>query len=546
MPRVPTYDSLQVGANTLPTSRVTSPNAPEGGQNLKDLGQGAMRAGSALQDFAQQADQARVNAAMNKLVEAKLKLTYDQPDEADPSKPVGFVHLRGEAALNRPDKKALDDEYIELLNKQADGIADELGNDRQKAMFKQNAAKLATQFRGSLVQHAAQEFGQYQMSVQKGTIDTATQQMALAWGDPEAVRQSTNAIKSAVVEAGKLQGLSGQQVEANLVEALSPGHVSVIASAIDAGKIGYANEYMKQVEGQLTPEARLQMKKTLEAGEFESRTQGAADQLFAKHNGDMTAALAEVRSTMSGKDEDAVVSRLKTMDAERIALRERAQKEAADSAWQYVAQGKVPPTSLMTALDGRDALAIQKTLQEGPTKTTDPNVYYALTIAASSDPNFKNEDLRRYADKLTPGDFKHFADLQGKQQKPEELDQVVTIQSQKDTMADTLGLKKEERGLFYMQADKALMAAQREKGKALTQDERQLVLDRLALKGTTPGALWGSNDTRAFKAQAEGKQFTPEWSEVDVRKATAALQRKGIKNPTKDQIEMTLKAVYGQ
>ena len=95
-----------------------------------------------------------------------------------------------------------------------------------------------------------------------------------------------------------------------------------------------------------------------------------------------------------------------------------------------------------------------------------------------------------------------------------------------------------------MEADKALRAAQATKGSKLTDAERQKVLDRLVLSGETPGKVWGTNTVRAFEASAQGRSFTPTFDDNQKRKATAALQRQGIKNPTPQQVEAVLRATY--
>lgn len=548
MPTVPTYDSFQAAPGALPQARMSFPEMPDvAGQQARQMGQGMARAGGeagrlAL-EMAQQINQVRISDAMNKAVAAKNRLIYD-PTE-------GFVHLRGEAALSRPDNKSLDQEYSEKLKKDLSDIEASLGNEVQREAFRQQSGQLMSQFRSSLTQHVSKEYETYSYSVQEGTVRRAREQMALGWGKPDLLNQSRNAIKAAVYEQGRLRGLSAQEVETNMVEALSPGHVDVIAAATDAGELDYAREYANQVNAELTPEARLKVKKALDAGDFEKRTQDIADELYARHKKDIGAALAEARATLSGKEEDAVVLRLKGYDAERIALRERSQKDAADQAWRIYAQtggiGRIPP-SVLSAMDGRDLEALRNTAMKesmGREVKTDPNVYYALSMAAAQNPNFKNEDLRRYFDRLSPSDRKHFSDLQARiAGAAEQNADVVTTQQQITAVTRSLKLKDEEAGLFAVQAGKALLAAQQAKGKALDQSERQKVLDRLALEGTTPGILWDSS-TRAYKAEAAGEPFTPKFSDADVRKATAALQRAGITRPTKAQIEATIKAAYG-
>ena len=550
MPRVPTYDNFQTRPNLQPQVEARVPNAPDvAGRQMAQMGQAVQGLGGEVGrialDMQQQANQVKINDAMNRAVQAQLRLTFDPAE--------GYTHLRGDAALTRPDGKALPNEFDEKLGKSLDEIEGTLGNEAQKTAFRQQVGQLRAQFQGKVTAHMAKEFGDYQISVQDGTIATARDQMALAWGDAGAVQQGVNAIKAAVAEKGRLQGWSAQQVEAGMREVLSPGHASVVASAVDAGKLDYAREYFKQVGAELTPQARLQLTKVLDAGDFEARTQDAADRLLAKHEGDAAAALAEVRATMSGKDEDATVQRIKAIDGERVQLRERAQKDASDQGWNFYARtGRLPAPSIMAAMDGKDAVALRRTAQaEAEARAaksevkTDPSIYYALTLAAAADPKFKQEDLRRYFDKLSPTDRKHFIDLQAKVNKPDESGDVSTLEQQKRQLVDSLKLDKVQAGVFSMEADKALRAAQAAKGNKLTDIERQKVLDRLVLQGETPGSLWGSNTVRAYQAQAEGRAFTPTWSDDQKRKATAALQRQGIKQPTEQQVEATLRAAYG-
>jgi hypothetical protein len=556
MPRVPTYDNFQVQQNNLPNVQLRpggarfdvalSPDqAASVGRGAAQMGQAISQTGMALSKIeaeeAERANQIRVNDAMNQAVKTRLDLTY-KPGE-------GYTSLRGENALNRPDGKPLDAEYGDKLQQRFDEIAKGLGNDSQRVAFKRQADQLMQQFQGGITHHIAKEYGDYQVNVQDGTIKTGNEQMALAWSDPAAVQQARESIKAAVYAKGQLLGIPGKAIEAAQVEALSPGHAAVVTAAVDAGKLDYAREYLKQHDGELTPQARLQVTKLVDTGAFEQRTQDAAGELFAKHAGDITKALDDARKNFTGKDEDAIVTRLKTLESEQRVIRENKQKDAKDQAWKIYSDtgslGKIP-ASIKSAMDGQDWETLRKNARidaEGREVKTDPSIYYALTLASASDPKFKDEDLRRYRDKLSTADFKHFVDVQGKLTKGEDSAQVATATQQKDSMVKALGLKNEDAGVFHQEADKALFAAQSAKGRALDQTERQKVLDGLVLEGKTPGTLWDSS-TRAFKARAEGKPFTPVWNDAQKNKATEALKRQGINKPTDQQIDATLRAVY--
>lgn len=557
MPRVPTYDNFQVDPTNLPNVQVrpvgarfdapfTEGMATAPGRQLQAVGQGLTQAGAGLNkivlDEFEQANQVRVNDAVSQAAKVRLELTFN-PSE-------GFVNLKGENALKRPGDKSLDQEYGEKFQQRVDAIAKGLGNDQQRLRFKQQVEQIGLQFQASLNQHIAKEFNTYQDSVDDGTIRTGQEQMALAWGDPAAIRQASDAVRAAVVNKTSRYGLSGKAAEAALTEALSPGHAAVISAAVDAGNVEYARQYLKDNTAELSPQARLQLTKAVEVGDFEKRTQEAAEGLWVLTNGDVSRALAEARQKYSGKDEDAIVTRLKTLDAEKQAINNRVKAQAQDTAWDiYNRTGSLAkiPASVQAAMDPQHWAALKNTARaaaEGQTIKTDPNIYYALTLASATDPNFKGEDLRKYADKLSPTDFKHFVDLQGKANKPGESEQMATVTQQKDAIVKALELKGADVGVFHQVADRALLAEQTRLGRMPTQEERQRVLDRLVLEGTTPGTLWNSS-TRAFKAQAEGKPFTPVWNDAQKRNATAALQRQGVKNPTPQQVDAVLRATYG-
>lgn len=503
-------------------------------------------------DAQQQANMVRINDATNQAVQARQQLTYDKDG--------GYINLQGKSALERPDGKSLEQEYGDLFQQRISDISAGLGNEAQRRQFMQVAGQMQAQFSGGLQQHVAREYNTYQLSVQDGTVKTAQQQMALGWGDVGAIEQSKGAIKAAVYETGRLRGWSGQQVEAATVEQLSVGHSAVLSAAIDAGQLDYAREYMQQNTKELTPQARLHITKTLDVGQFEAKTQSAAEKLYADSKGDIGEALSAARAQYSGKEEDAIVQRLKGYDSEKVALRERAQATAADDAWQVYSRtgslSRIPPSTI-AAMDGKALHALRATARADAEAAaqkrevkTDPNIYYALSAMQGQNPaEFKGLDLRNFFDKLSPGDRKHFIDSQTDMGKPERQAEISSVSEQRNTMVKQLGLKGEAAGIFVQQADQALRAAQAAKGKNLTEDERQKVLDKLVLQGEAVTGSWWRNDPnmRYYEYRASGRteRFEPTFSENDRRKAAAALQRKGIKNPTNDQITTTLKAAYG-
>lgn len=542
MPIVPRYDQFQATPNTLPQARFDAPPmADTAGRQAQETGRALLSAGGQLGqialDMQREANKVRVDDARNQAVRARTAAQVEA------------LQLQGRNALERPDGKALPDEYDEKLQQQLDAIEAGLGNDAQKAEFRQQAAQIKRQLYGALSTHILQEQKTVRRETWAATIDTAVNQAHLLWGDETMRRQSYDAIHATVDEMAADQGWDAKIREAKLAEALSPMHAGVIQGMVDADRADLARTYYDEHTPTMSVAVRARAMNLIEAGNFEKKTQDGAAAVWALSSGNATEALKLAREKFSGKEEDAIVTRIKTLDAEETTIRERDQRDAGDAAWGLYAEGKRIPASLWARMDGRDAVSLRKTMRAdaearlaGTEVKTDPNVYYALSIAAATDPDFKNEDLRRFGDKLSPGDFRRFVDLQARVSKPEEQGHIVTINTQKTQTARAAGLKPDQAAQFYIEADKALGAD----AKSMTYEQRQKVLDRLVLPGEVKGGLYDP-DMRLFEAQRAGRAdtFIPEFSDADRRKAIAALQKAGVPTPSKKQVEDTMRRAYG-
>lgn len=542
MPIVPRYDQFQATPNTLPQARFDAPPmADTAGRQAQETGRALLSAGGQLGqialDMQREANKVLVDDARNQAVRARTAAQVEA------------LQLQGRNALERPDGKALPDEYDEKLQQQLDAIEAGLGNDAQKAEFRQQAAQIKRQLYGALSTHILQEQKTVRRETWAATIDTAVNQAHLLWGDETMRRQSYDAIHATVDEMAADQGWDAKIREAKLAEALSPMHAGVIQGMVDADRADLARTYYDEHTPTMSVAVRARAMNLIEAGNFEKKTQDGAAAVWALSSGNATEALKLAREKFSGKEEDAIVTRIKTLDAEETTIRERDQRDAGDAAWGLYAEGKRIPASLWARMDGRDAVSLRKTMRAdaearlaGTEVKTDPNVYYALSIAAATDPDFKNEDLRRFGDKLSPGDFRRFVDLQARVSKPEEQGHIVTINTQKTQTARAAGLKPDQAAQFYIEADKALGAD----AKSMTYEQRQKVLDRLVLPGEVKGGLYDP-DMRLFEAQRAGRAdtFIPEFSDADRRKAIAALQKAGVPTPSKKQVEDTMRRAYG-
>ena len=248
MPRVPTYDNFQVAPTSLPQARLSVPEMPDiAGQQTQQMSRGMMQAGQALGqvaiDIQQQANQLRVDDALNKAKEAALRLTYD--------KDAGFTNLRGINALERPDGKPLADEYSDTLKRNIEEIAGSLGNDAQRQAFTLRANDILTSMRGSAIQHEANEFKTYSLSVSEGIQSTALREIGLNWQNPDTVNSAVERIRAETYRQAQLLGKSAEWQEAQARKMTSNAHRVALLSALEQNDPAYADAYLRKYSGQM-------------------------------------------------------------------------------------------------------------------------------------------------------------------------------------------------------------------------------------------------------------------------------------------------------
>lgn len=243
MPRVPEYDSLQVGANTLPGAQISPSPMPDvvGAQN-QQFSNSLLRAGSEFgtlaRNMAEEANALRVDDAINKAKEASLRLTYD--------KDAGFMNQRGIDALDRQSGKPLAEEYGETLKNEFSSIADTLGNDAQRRMFAMRSNDMLTSFTGQAMRHEADQFRDYALSVREGTVKNRMQEIGLNYNNPEVIDGAITSIKAATYDSARLLGKSAEWAEAQARKMTSDAHKLALQTALEKNDIGYADAYLKK------------------------------------------------------------------------------------------------------------------------------------------------------------------------------------------------------------------------------------------------------------------------------------------------------------
>jgi len=249
MPRVPTYDEFRAQPSGPSNATFATASGPTAGaiqaDQAQQFGQAASRAGDAAMriatDIQEQANQVRVIDAVNRAKERMFDLQYGQGG--------GYANLKGNDALQRPDGKALPDEYLGKFKEATDSIAQELGNDAQRNAFMRVSGDMAAQLYGHAEAHVAQEFRTYQGSVYDGASANAQRQIALNYADVQKgglVDQGVQTIEAAVRSKARLLGASQEFADNQVREAVSRAHTLAIKTALERNDIGFADGYLKK------------------------------------------------------------------------------------------------------------------------------------------------------------------------------------------------------------------------------------------------------------------------------------------------------------
>ncbi len=273
MPRVPTYDNFQTQVSGQPNVQIQAPSGPAPGAIAADqasqFGQSLTRSGDAAGKIAlaaaDQANQVRVNDAMNQARIAAQDLAYN--------KDTGYLSLKGNAALTRPDGQSLNQEYGSKLQEQIGALTSSLSNPAQQRAFQMQANDLTTQFRGQVETHMLGEFQTYSNATDDATAKLASDGARLNWNNPDFINGhidpatgdrvpgAIDQVKAAIMNKMQRTGMTGAVADAALLAGVSHVHEGVVQSALENGDAAYAMSYMEKAraKGELSADDILKL-----------------------------------------------------------------------------------------------------------------------------------------------------------------------------------------------------------------------------------------------------------------------------------------------
>lgn len=545
MPSVPTYDAPNVAEQGLPNvdQRVGAGESPEAfgavqARTIQQVGTGLMQVGSSM-----------VDAQIRLQEQADADLLF-QVENSAKEKTLNFQNAiqeyRGQNAWGISQKAARQAADIESESVYA------LPTDRLKKVFKQ---RYAAQRLTLLNQAAEWESGQRQKALIGQADASMSKSSSIAIGavgtatEAHALETAASDIRNSIGFLQESQGLSPAEAGALTTKQLDYLHSNVIQRKIDSGNVAGARDYFLTARVEMSGGTVAAVEQALKAGNDKTRAQDNRDRLLAESKGDFQAALQKARATLSGDEEDLTVRFLKEQRSEVAQQAEQAQKALSDRAWKqfYDAGGKVSAiqSSVMAGLDGATRHAIyeeadqRRRQREGKVepRKTDPEAWADLWKLSVDNPEqFKALDLRKYIPKLSESDFEMFVKRQTAP--PEEGPELLTLNRQLRIAHDQLGLKaKKKHGEFDAFVVRELEQATLDKGKPLTFQERQEIINRAMLPGMVEQTFLPDLKKRVFELRpSEGKKFRP-GVDGDRDGARAALLKRGVVKPTDEQID---------
>jgi hypothetical protein len=256
------------------------------------------------------------------------------------------------------------------------------------------------------------------------------------------------------------------------------------------------------------------------------------------------------REKHQGKEEDAIVSRLKARDNEARTALTREEDAAKDEAWKIFANTKSLskiPVSVLARMNGKDRVGIEdyarRLVNAGGDETrlkTDVNDLLALTNMMGRDPQaFVDADLRNY--RLSDADMKQFALKQvDYRQKGVNSPEVIRTQNEEQMISDRANRlfprprDAAKKANYIVEAHKHVALAGNDLGRRLSQEETRKYLDTLEI----------SNGKKYYyEAITTGEKFVPKYSKQEIRLAMDEIDRFKLDTQKRSKRDLEERAV---
>lgn len=520
MPKIPTYDALQVRDQALPQVYQSEARA----DLIPALGNGRMlsKAGEAIGNLANSMDKMRETEDATAVFQAET-LARDK-----------YIQFQAEARKRQGiNADGLVKDTEKFWEEQAQGA--NLTSDRQRELF----IKRLTPLRQSSVESmGAFEFNQKESALFEGAISSMNGAIRLASENPidaKLKEQAQANIRQNIGFMAFKKGWTTDQQKDEKLKFTNSLHAATLYKLVDLDA-KKAQEYISSLTSdEMDVGTRAKFEGMIQDGLVLRTAQDESDKYEVKvATGKMTEqdVLQDISARFEGKAEEAVKMEYKRRVADQDAMREKSQKAAADEAWQIFertgSMSSIPP-SLRNKMDGRDIRAIKHEAQamadraaraaDGAKERKYPDTNWDTYIQLREKGlagDLSPDDVRRNLDKLGKAEREGLLDIAGKAKDPAKLKEVQTIDSQIKASTATLNLKGSEAAIFEGKVRQRIDAEFQ--GKPTNSQQRQAIIDDMLMQGEVLSGSIFKNDPNYRKYEVygtpEANKFMPKDKEI--------------------------------
>lgn len=408
MPRVPTYGNQKVQQNGLPSARMeyqriqgADPEAfgAEQGRKFQELGKGLGAVNKIMLQQQDDEDAAAVFAKKNQYREGLLGI-QDQVRQRQ------GMNANGSAEWANGEMQKLRDKTI-----------GELGNDRQRGLFAQDAESMR-------ISHLESFSGYERQQIEQGHDDEWAASKDLAVRQARADPSTAGSVEAEIARANQYQaarkGWAPEVLAAENMKDLTKMHGGILDAMVDADNLQGAQAYLQQHRDKIDAGSVAVLEKKIRSKALDAYSTNVADKLIAEGTsyGD---ALQMIEKNYKGEDRDKVLSKVR----ERYGDAERIKKERADELMDQIEKQSYQGNGMSGVSDAtieklsqfdpgmaqrmREAKnKEQENMANGGTrfaKQTDYSTMDELNKLIESGDIKKPEQLDRFAGSLEKGDY---------------------------------------------------------------------------------------------------------------------------------------------
>lgn len=505
MPRVPQYEGPQVRS------------APLQGGFQGDLGTGQVARATQ-----------QLGGAIGNLGEAAERMAVrddaDAAFRAETAIKSGWLQFDSELRKRSTGENAKG--YVDEVDKwwaKAGEAHREALSPRAQALVSRSLSAMRTQSMASAMNFRETELDRAQTAAWVATKETS---ISAAAADPSTAAIGRATVLERNAQQAALKGWSREQLDAENLRDTTKLHLNVVNGLLtdnpEAAK-AYFDANVNEIDGSTHKNAIKFITDAVEDKQAAAR--GA--EIAALPADKQAEALAGIKDTTLQTKTRKVVREV--LQDQQIA-RQQTEQAASDTIWQMVGVG-VPqsrlPKAVLAQMNGRERVQVvdhyeakrKAALIESRSDTVKTDMATLERLYSMPKDKFLATKISTLADKLSRADQEELIKRQASLRDPKKAVEVATTEQQLNSTLGVLEIKAEDKGAFTKQFYDELNVHLKRTGKEPTYDERQAIIDRLALERDNTFFEFGRKryfemtpEERAeakFRGQTGEDKFTP-------------------------------------